>query len=65
MITFWVYRGDCFYWDPLIEKYYNMPLNKISTDGMVDLSFGMGFNILGRPRDIKVTVYILDKGYKV
>ena len=65
MINFWVYREDCFCLDPLIERYYHiLPFNKISTDGMVDLSFGMWFDDKFGG-DIKVTIYILDKGYKI
>lgn len=66
MIKFWIYRGDCFYQDPVVEKYYStLPFNKISSNGSVDLSFGMWFDGMYKPSDVRINRSILDKGFKI
>jgi len=66
MIKFWLDQRTYFCQDPVVEKcYYTPPFNKISTDGMIDLSFGMWFDGMYKSKDVKINIYVLNKGFKI
>lgn len=71
MIKFWLDQTTCFYQDPVIDKYYPafyipFPLNEISNNGTIDLSSAIwGFDDMHIPRDVKITIYVLNRGFKI